>query len=272
MTSSAADDALAEGALADGEPGGQRFRGRVAVVTGAAAGIGAATAARLASEGAHVIVADINDDGADRVVARIAAAGGSASRWHLDAGNGADWDALAAHIGQTWGRLGLLHSNAGRAIVVKPAHEFTEQEWQAQLAVSLTAAWHGVRALIELLRRDRGSIVLTSSVHALVGLPGHPAYAAVKGALCALGRQLAVEYGPEVRVNTVLPGPVLTAAWDGISADAQRASSDATVVKRLGDPAEVAAAVAFLASGEASFITGASLVVDGGWSVVRDSA
>jgi NAD(P)-dependent dehydrogenase (short-subunit alcohol dehydrogenase family) len=258
---------------ADGrEPGGQRFRDRVAVVTGAAHGIGAATAARLAREGAHVIVADIDDAGGTRVAGEIAETGGSAAFWHLDATSGADWDALADHVRQAWGRLDLLHSNAGRAIVVKPAHEFTEQEWQAQLSVSLTAAWHGVRTLIGLLQQAGGCIVLTSSVHALAGLPGHPAYAAAKGALCALGRQLAVEYGPGVRVNTVLPGPVLTAAWDGIPDEAREASINATVAKRLGDPAEVAAAVAFLASGDASFITGASLVVDGGWSVVRDSA
>lgn len=250
----------------------QRFRDRVAVVTGAAAGIGAATAARLAREGAHVIVADIDDAGGAKVVRQITEAGGSGSSWHLDVSKGTDWDALADHISHAWGRLDLLHSNAGRAIVVKPAHEFTEQEWQGQLSVSLTAAWHGVRTLIGLLQRTEGCIVLTSSVHALVGLPGHPAYAAVKGALCALGRQLAVEYGPGVRVNTVLPGPVLTAAWDGISEEARQASIDATVAKRLGDPAEIAAAVAFLASSDASFITGASLVVDGGWSVVRHSA
>lgn len=244
----------------------------MAVVTGAASGIGAATVVRLAREGAHVIVADIDEAGATTTINRVTNAGGKGSFWRLDVTSGADWDALAAHLSQTWGRLDVLHSNAGRGIVVKPAHEFTEQEWQAQLAVSLTAAWHGVRALIGLLQRAQGCIVLTSSVHALAGLPGHPAYAAAKGALCALGRQLAVEYGPGVRVNTVLPGPVLTAAWDGISDDAREASIRATVAKRLGDPAEVAAAVAFLASSDASFITGASLVVDGGWSVVRDSA
>jgi NAD(P)-dependent dehydrogenase (short-subunit alcohol dehydrogenase family) len=254
------------------QPGEPRFRDQVAVVTGAASGIGAATAARLASEGAHVVVADVNDDGGAGVVKRIAEAGGSATCWHLDVASGADWDSLADHVRRTWGRLDVLHSNAGRAVVVKPAHEFTQQEWEAQLSVSLTAAWHGVRTLIGLLRPAHGSIVLTSSVHALVGLPGHPAYAAAKGALCALGRQLAVEYGPDVRVNTVLPGPVLTAAWNGISGKDREASVQATVAKRLGEPAEVAAAVAFLASADASFITGASLVVDGGWSVVRDSA
>lgn len=250
----------------------ERFRGQVAVVTGGAAGIGAATAARLAREGAHVVVADIDDATAEKTVSHITEAGSSASFWHLDAAAGADWDALAGHISDTWGRLDVLHSNAGRAVVVKPAHEFTEPEWQAQLAVSLTATWHGVRALIGLLLRAQGCIVLTSSVHAIAGLPGHPAYAAAKGGLCALGRQLAVEYGPSVRVNTVIPGPVLTAAWEGITEQAREASIRATVAKRLGDPAEVAAAVAFLASGDASFITGASLVVDGGWSVVRDSA
>jgi NAD(P)-dependent dehydrogenase (short-subunit alcohol dehydrogenase family) len=248
-----------------------RFRGRVAVVTGGAAGIGAATAERLAREGAHVVVADIDDEGGEKLAARLAGQH-SASYRHLDVTSGASWDALREYVEQTRGRLDVLHSNAGRAIVVKPAHELSEQEWQAQIAVSLTAAWHGVRAFVDLLTRARGTIVLTSSVHALVGLPGHSAYAAAKGALCALARQLAVEYGPAVRVNAVLPGPVLTRAWDGIPDAAREASARATVAGRLGDPAEVAAAVAFLASDDASFITGASLVVDGGWSVVRDSA
>jgi NAD(P)-dependent dehydrogenase (short-subunit alcohol dehydrogenase family) len=249
-----------------------RFRGRVAVVTGAADGIGAASARRLAREGAHVLVTDIDDEGGQQLVGRITGSGGCAGYRHLDVTSAASWDQLRVYVEQTWGRLDVLHSNAGRAVVVKPAHELSEQEWQAQMAVSLTAAWHGVRAFIDLLASARGSIVLTSSVHALIGLPGHAAYAAAKGALCSLARQLAVEYGPRVRVNTVLPGPVLTSAWDGIPDQAREASARATVAGRLGDPAEVAAAVAFLASDDASFITGASLVVDGGWSVARDSA
>jgi NAD(P)-dependent dehydrogenase (short-subunit alcohol dehydrogenase family) len=256
-------------------PTSARFRGRVAVVTGAAAGIGAATAERLAREGAHVLVTDVDDENGKQLVTRIAGLGdveGCATYHHLDVTSGPSWDALRGYVEETWGRLDVLHGNAGRAVVVKPAHELSEQEWQAQIAVSLTGAWQGVRAFADLLTRARGSIVLTSSVHALIGLPGHAAYAAAKGALCALARQLAVEYGPRVRVNAVLPGPVLTRAWDGIPDGAREASAQATVAGRLGDPAEVAAAVAFLASDDASFITGASLVVDGGWSVVRDSA
>jgi NAD(P)-dependent dehydrogenase (short-subunit alcohol dehydrogenase family) len=108
--------------------------------------------------------------------------------------------------------------------------------------------------------------------HALVGLPGRPAYAAAKGGLVALGRQLAVEYGPRLRVNTVLPGPIWTEAWAGISdADRERSLAE-TVAGRFGTPDEVAAAVAFLASSDAAYITGASLVVDGGWTAVKSSS
>jgi NAD(P)-dependent dehydrogenase (short-subunit alcohol dehydrogenase family) len=115
-------------------------------------------------------------------------------------------------------------------------------------------------------------VVLTSSVHAHAGIPGHPAYAASKGALLSLCGQLAVEYGPEVRVNAVLPGPVLTAAWDRVPSEERERSVAGTAVRRFGTPAEVAAAIAFLSAEEASFITGSHLVVDGGWSVVKASA
>ena len=114
--------------------------------------------------------------------------------------------------------------------------------------------------------------MLISSVHALVGLPGHSAYAAGKGALVSLTRQLAAENAPRVRVNSVLPGPVLTGAWDRVPEADRLRSADATAMGRLGEPEEVAAAIAFLGSKEASFVTGASLVVDGGWSIVKDSA
>ena len=115
-------------------------------------------------------------------------------------------------------------------------------------------------------------MVITSSVHALVGLPGHPAYAASKGGLTALTRQLAVEYGPDVRVNCVLPGPILTPAWDGITDEDRARSVEQTVAGRFGRPDEVAAAIAFLASGDATYITGASLPVDGGWTIYKTSS
>lgn len=230
-----------------------RFAGKVAVVTGGARGIGAAIVRRLSGEGAEVVVADIAD-GAIR----------------CDVSSEEDWAALHAAVLDRYGRLDVLVSNAF-TLRKGPADQVGLADWNAQLAVNLTGCYLGVRTCLGELRKARGSVVAVSSVHANFGIPGHPSYAAAKGGLLSLTRQLAVEYGPAVRVNAVVPGPILTAAWDGVDEGGRERSARATVAGRLGTPEEVAAAVAFLASDEASYITGASLTVDGGWSVVKDS-
>ncbi|TDC08431.1 SDR family oxidoreductase [Nonomuraea longispora] len=243
-----------------------RFAGRTAVVTGGARGIGAATVRRLASEGASVVVADI-DEAAGRQVADSVPEAVYAA---CDVASPQAWNDLRTLVLDRFGRLDVLVGNA-YLLRQGPADQVGPDDWNAQLAVNLGGFYLGTRTFIGELRQARGALVAVSSVHAGFGLPGRPAYAASKGGLLSLTRQLAVEYGPEVRANAVVPGPILTGAWDGIDEAGRERSARATAAGRLGSPDEVAAAIAFLASGEASFITGASLTVDGGWSVTKDS-
>ncbi|MGA4838614.1 SDR family NAD(P)-dependent oxidoreductase [Streptomyces sp. G45] len=255
----------------DRPPGASaRFTGRVAVVTGGASGIGAATARRLAAEGAAVVVADVAAERGAAVADGIRDGGGRAAFVAADVADTDDWGRVV-ETARRFGPVGVLVSNA-YAAEIAPAHEMTGASWERQLAVNVTGAFLGFKAALPDLRAHRGAVVLTSSVHAHKGLPGRPAYAASKGALLSLCSQLAVEYGPEVRVNAVLPGPILTPAWDRVPAEARRLTVEGTAARRLGTPEEVAAAIAFLAADEAAYVTGASLVVDGGWSVVKASA
>jgi NAD(P)-dependent dehydrogenase (short-subunit alcohol dehydrogenase family) len=250
--------------------GGARFTGRTAVVTGAASGIGAATAARLAQEGAAVVLADIDEERGRGVTEGITGDGGRARFVTADVAAEDDWHRIVA-AAHSFGPVDVLVSNA-YTVDVRPAHELSLASWHRQLDVNLTAGFLGVRAVLPDLRDRGGAVVLTSSVHAHKGIPGHPAYAASKGALLSLCGQLAVEYGPEVRVNAVLPGPILTAAWDRVPPEDRARSVAETAVRRFGTPDEVAAAIAFLGSDEASYITGSHLLVDGGWSVLKASA
>ena len=195
-----------------GSPGA-RFTGKTALISGAAFGIGHATAHRLAAEGASLILLDLARD-IHAVAYGLKDAGyANAVAVQGDASDEEAWQ-RATHLARAeHGGIDILVSNAFTNQRL-PAHQLSRANWDALLAVNLTATFLGVRACLGDLIQRQGSVVVTSSVHALIGLPGNPAYAAAKGGLTALTRQLAAEYGHAVRINAVLPGPILTRTWD----------------------------------------------------------
>jgi len=235
-----------------------------AIITGGAHGIGAATARLLASTASHhIIVADIDEPGAFALAAELVAAGSSAEAAVLDVADTASWQALREHCDATEQRVGVIVNNA-YTITRGPSHEIDDAVWNRQIEVLLGGVHRSIRAFHDHLEQG-GAIVNVASVHAIAGWAGHSAYAAAKGGVLALSRQLAVEYGPSVRVNAVIPGAIETRAWEGLIDDDGRKALNATIVaQRFGTAEEVASAIVFLAGDGASYITGASLVVDGG--------
>jgi NAD(P)-dependent dehydrogenase (short-subunit alcohol dehydrogenase family) len=251
-----------------------RLQDKVAVVTGAAHGIGRASAKALAAEGARVVLGDVDEPEGATAVRAIVDAGADAAFRRTDVTRMDDVVALVGTAIERWGRVDVMFNNVGVAIGGS-AGEMSEEEWQRVLDVNLSGVWRGMRVAIpEMLRTGGGSIVNTSSVQGHVGFIGWAGYAASKGGIDALTRQAAVEYAPRgIRVNAIVPGTILTSMNEGILREVD--DPDALMAEwesmhplgRIGKPEEVAAAVVFLASDESSFITGESLRVDGGMIV-----
>lgn len=246
------------------------FSGLVALVTGASAGIGFATARAFAESGASVVLADIDGEGAVAAAARLATAGHTAIGLACDVTDDAQVAALIAKVVETYGRLDMAFNNAG---IAGPSGIFTEETvegFDAVNSVNLRGVWSCMKhEVIQMEKQGGGAIVNCSSLGGLVGLPGRAAYHGTKHAVLGLTKSVGVEYASRgIRVNAVCPGVVETPMLGDLvarSAEAMEEIQRNQPIGRLGRPEEIAAAVLWLCSSAASFVAGAYLSVDGGF-------
>jgi NAD(P)-dependent dehydrogenase (short-subunit alcohol dehydrogenase family) len=249
--------------------------GTVCIVTGAASGIGRATARLLAQHGATVIVADITTEvieGGTPTAALIAADGGSAMFRPTDVADTAQVEALVADTAKRYGRLDVIVNNACIRHA-RPLLELEEADWQRMLDVNLSGVYRCCRAAVRQMVRQapvdevRGRIVNLSSQHGMIAAPDDLAYGVTKAGIAYLTRQVATDYAAQgIVCNAVAPGKIQTGQGGrALDAAVLERANRRTPWPRLGRPEDVAQAVLFLASSEASFVTGAQLMVDGGW-------
>lgn len=257
------------------EPG-KRLMSKVAIITGGAGGIGAATARLFARHGASVLLTDTDAAGGRTVESEITAVGSTAAFAEHDVRSEAQWTAIVAQAEQSWGRVDILCNIAG--ISGKPDIEpgqpgaprvadYTLEHWNRVMGINATGVFLGTKTVVPaMIRAGGGSIVNLSSIYGLVGSFSNSAYHASKGAVRSFSRASAVQYAPEsIRVNSIYPGYIATSLLTaGLSAELTRRRIAATPLARFGRPEDVANGCLYLASDEASWVTGSELVIDGG--------
>ncbi|MEO8695551.1 MAG: glucose 1-dehydrogenase [Acidimicrobiales bacterium] len=248
------------------------FEGKVAIVTGAGGGIGRASAQAFAAKSAHVLVADIDDEHGHETVSLIASAGGSAQFVHTDVAQSSDVIAMVDTALRDHGRLDFAHNNAGVAGANLPIGELPEAEWDRVMSVMLRGVYLCMKyEIAPMLAAGRGAIVNTASGAGLVGYANQSAYVASKHGVLGLTKSGALEYGARgIRINAVCPGTVWSPMVDKAVAafpDLQGQLEGMHPIGRLGTAAEIAAAVVWLCSDDASFVLGHALSVDGGYVV-----
>ena len=251
-----------------------RLKGKVALLTGAAAaiegelmGFGGAAAHLFVREGASVVLTDIRDELGERAAAALRASGAEARYMRLDVTSEANWKQVVDAVMATYGRLDILFNNAGVSFPMK-VEEITVEIWERELGVHAKGVFLGTRTAIPAMRKGGGgSIVNTSSVMGIVGSPTSPAYSAAKGAITVFTKSAALQYAKEnIRINSVHPGYADTPLTAKRFSDpaVREALIQRTPMGRLGTAMDIAQGVLFLASDEASWMTGSELVIDGG--------
>lgn len=253
----------------------KRVENKVAVVTGAALGIGKASAILLAREGAKVAVTDINQSDGQNVVDEIVAAGGVAKFWHLDTADEDNARRVFADIAREFGAINVLVNNAGIAGVNKPTHQITRAEWDALMNVNVTGVFLCTKHAIPYMQQaGGGSIINMSSIYGLIGAGDLPPYHASKGAVRLMSKNDALVYAKEnIRVNSIHPGYIWTPLVEnlgkespqGVAAFRQQLDS-LHPIGHVGEPDDIAYGVLYLASDESKFVTGTELIIDGGYT------
>jgi len=247
-----------------------KLDGKVALITGAGSGIGRATALLFVKEGAKVVVVDYVPEGGEETVKMIREAGGEAIFIDADVSKAADVERMIKTTVDKYGRIDILYNNAG----IMGAYAFTadtpEKKWDTILNINLKGVFLGSRHAIPVMLNQGGGVIInTASTAGMLGLPGLPAYCASKAGVIQLTKTIALEYADQnIRVNCICPGGILTPmSRPPDAADAvQPPFRQSQPMRRFGEPEEVARAALYLASDDSSYVTGAALVVDGGWA------
>lgn len=245
-----------------------RLKDKVAIVTGGANGIGKAISELFAAEGAWVLVADIEDDAGNATVDGIRSAGGAAKFCHTDVSSKSDVSRAVEIAGAASGRIDILCNNAAYLGNFHAILESTDDEWSKCIDVALMGTHYFTKATLpHMINQQKGSIVNIVSIQALAGMMTSVAYTATKAALLGYTLSAAYDYGGQnIRINSICPGPIQTRISAKPDDPHYKWQCDNTVLGRVGYPREVAYAALFLASDEASYVTGVTLPVDGGWT------
>lgn len=240
---------------------------KVAIITGAGSGIGREIAYQFGARGARVVASDINDKGGNETVAVLRDRRVQTIYVHADTSKPADNEALVAAAIEAYGGVDIAVNNAGIAGPMARVGDYPIDGWDQVIAVNLSGVFYGMRyQLPAMVTRGGGSVINIASILSQVGFPNSAAYVAAKHGVVGLTQNAALEYGPQkVRVNAVGPGFIKTPMLDALTPEALKYLESQHALGRLGEPAEVARLVTWLASDEASFVTGAYLTVDGGY-------